>query len=148
MTTALFMLRCMKLGLSIADLALLNNWEGRIEHGTVFEEVLAGLLHLDYEALAVRPLAIDIENGAALAVGFQFLRGQVSQVFHYLLRFAGRLLGRVVEQGVKQADKQVLVQLRAEKLLESEIGVGIHVFLVFMFFHNCFVFEMMAQSYE
>ena len=51
----------------VASPVLLDNREGGIEHATVFEEVLTGLLHFHDELLAVLALAVDIEDGTALA---------------------------------------------------------------------------------
>ena len=41
-----------------------------------------------------------------------------------------------IEQGIEETDEQVLVHLRAEQLLEAEVGIGVYVSFLFFVYHS------------
>ena len=77
------------------------------------------LLHLDDELLALLVLAIDIEDGLAVDVArAKMFAVEIRDVPDDFM---------TVEKRIEEADEQVFVHLRAEQLLETEVGVGIDI---------------------
>ena len=75
-----------KIKIPNAFLALILNRKGGIEHASVLEKLLLSLLHLNDERLALLVLAVDIEDGTAVAIAItQILTIKVSKIPHYFL---------------------------------------------------------------
>jgi hypothetical protein len=89
---------------------------------------LVGTLHLYYKVGAVLRETINIEHGTSIAkIGPKAFCVEVIKIDD---RFSVS-----VKQGIEKADKEVLVWCRSEELLEPEVGVGIHKYLV-VILHN------------
>ena len=98
---------------------LLADGEGGVIDAAVLEELLLALLHLHQEVLPLLVLAIHVEHGTAVVfLRAQTLRVEVGDVPHHFLP---------VQQRVEEADEQLLVDFRTEQLLESEVGIKVHV---------------------
>ena len=103
-----------------STLCLFANGEGRLIYGAVLEKLLIHVLHLHYELLALVALTIYIEYGTACIGTVAKLLGiKIRDVLNVLL---------AVKHGVQKADKQLLVELRAEQALKAEICMWIDVF--------------------
>ncbi len=112
----------LQLVVPVAAPGLFADGECGIEHATVLEKLLLGLLHLNQELLATVVLAIDIENSLAVKLlRAQLLAVQVGQGGDDLL---------TGQQRVQETAQQLLVNLRAEQFLESKVGIEIDVSLV------------------
>ena len=107
---------------------LLADGVGSIVDAAVLEVVLLGFLHLDDKAPAVVRLAIDIEHGPAVSVA-------VAQMFAVEVLHIHYLTLAAAEQGIEEANQQVLVQFGAKQLLEPEVGVRVDVSLVYVCSH-------------
>ncbi len=116
--------------------SLLAYGEGGVEEGTVFEELLEGVLHLHDELLAVLVLAIDIEYG--LAVGIHVTHMLAVEEMHV----SDDLLS--VEQRVEEIDEQILVGRGAEYALEAKVGEQTYVpfFRLSHSLSGCFAFKI------
>ena len=109
----------LQLEVPVASHGLLPDGERGIVDAAVLEVVLLGLLHLDDELLALLVLAVDVEDGLAVDVACaEMFVVEVGDVADDLM---------TVEQGIEETDEQVLVHLRAEELLEAEVGVWVDV---------------------
>lgn len=110
---------------------LLADGEGGVVHATILEELLLTLLHLHQEMLTLLVHAIYVEHRTAVVLlRAQVLRVQVGDLADLL---------PPVQQGVQEADEQLLVRLRAEQSLEREVGVKIDVSLVNAFRAHSFL---------
>ena len=98
---------------------MILNREGRIEYTPVLKELLLSLLHLNDERLSLLVLAIDIEDGTAIAIAItKALTIKIGKIPNYLL---------AIEERIEETNEQILVERCAEQLLESEVGIGIDV---------------------
>ena len=119
--------------------SLLTYWSRGIVDTAVLEESLLGLLHLNDEAAAVPGHAVDVEYRAAVSVAVaKVLAVEILDVLYLMLA--------VVEQGIEETDEQILVHLSAEKLLETEVGIRIDVFLCCIACHNRLAFIFSAAK--
>lgn len=59
------------------------------------------------------------------------LRIQIGHILHRLL---------TEQQRIEETDEQALVHYRTEKQLEAEIGIGVHVFVLYTFCSHSEVF--------
>ena len=121
--------------------SLLTDWISGIVDAAVLEILLLRFLHLHDDAATVRQLTIDIKHSLAVSEALaQMLVVQVGEA---------RNLKLVLKQGVKETDQQILVQLRAEQFLESEVCVRINVPFADFHFHclfSFFFFQMIFHS--
>jgi len=102
-----------------ALLALRTDGERRVIDRAVLEPLQLCLLHLDDDLVALLVLAINIEYGApVLLCVAQQLVGQQCEALDDL---------SPLQQGVDKVERQVLVGLRAEEVLEAVVGVGIYI---------------------
>ena len=94
-------------------LCLFAYGERRIIYSAVFEELIVYILHLHNELLSLVVLAINIEDGTASinSVAKLFLV-KIRDILHVLL---------AMKHSVQKADEQLLVKLRAEQALKTEI---------------------------
>ena len=113
----------------VSPLALFLDGKGGVVEASVLEELLFPALHLNQDLLAPLVLAIHVEHG--LAVGLAD-----AEVFRVEVRERTHLLFSL-EQAVDEADEQVFVHLRSEKLLEPEVRIRVHVavFVEYPVFH-------------
>ena len=94
-------------------LCLFAYGERRIIYSAVLEELMVYILHLHNEHLFLVVLAIHVEDGAAgIHAVAQLLGVKVRHVLHVLF---------AMKHGVQKADEQLLVKLRAEQALKTEI---------------------------
>ena len=94
-------------------LCLFAYGERRIIYSAVLEELMVYILHLHNELLSLVVLAINIEDGTASinSVAKLFLV-KIRDILHVLL---------AMKHSVQKADEQLLVKLRAEQALKTEI---------------------------
>lgn len=103
-------------------LALVVDGLGGVIDGSVLEEGLPGVLHLDDELVVGGGVAIDVEIVGAGA-------DDVADAFDVFVVEVGD--GVVAtDEGVEETDEEVLVLLGAEELLEAEIDEGVEVAFV------------------
>ena len=110
---------------------LLTDGVGGVVDAAVLEVKLLCLLHLDDDAATVCQTAIDIKDGLAVY-------DALAQVLGIHVGEVGDL-GLVVEQRIEETDQQILVQFRAEQLLEPKVGVRVDVPLADFHFHFLFL---------
>ena len=89
-------------------------------YGAVFVELLIDVLHFDNDSRALVSGAINVEDGTSLT----FTRAEVLTVLERYIRYDAF----AVKNGVEEADKQFLVELRAEDTLESEVCQWVDIF--------------------
>ena len=110
-----------------AFLPLILYRESSVEYTPVLEELLLGLLHLNDERLALLVLAVDIEDGTAVAIAIaEVLAIEIGKITHHFLAF---------EERVEEANQQILVKGSSEQLLKAEVRVGIDIFTFSHFFY-------------
>ena len=115
-----------------SSLRLLTYWERGVVYGAVLEELLVHVLHLHDELLSTVVLAVHVEHCASCVHAVAELLGvEVRDLLHVLLS---------AEHGVEEALQQLLVELRAEQPLESEVGMRVYV----SFHHKCRIFDAVA----
>ena len=75
---------------------------------------------VDDETAVIRRLAIDIEDGTAVAV-------TIAEVFAVQVLHVDDLLLRPYSHSIQERDEQVFVHLSTEEPLETEVGVGVDI---------------------
>ena len=96
-----------------STLCLFAYGECRIIYSAVLEELLVYILHLHNELLALVVLAINIKDGtASISTIAKLLRIKIRDILHVLL---------AMKHSVQKADEQLLVKLRTEQALKTEI---------------------------
>ena len=114
--------------------SLLANGCCGIVDASVLEVCLLCLLHLNDEPAAVLCQTVYVEYGAAVAIAFAEVLAV--QILHVL-----NLLCTVIEKGIKETDKQVLVHLGTKQFLEAEICIRIDVSLSCVVSHKIIFFK-------
>ena len=69
---------------------MILNREGRIEYAPILKELLLSLLDLNDERLSLLVLAIDIEDGTAIAIA-QILTIKIGKIPNYFLAIEERV---------------------------------------------------------
>ena len=98
---------------------LLTDWESGVIDAPVLEVLLLAALHLHKYLLATLILAIYIEHGAAVTFRrTQMLGVEIIKVAYHFL---------AAKQAVDETYQKFLVYFRAEKHLETEVGIRIDI---------------------
>ena len=99
------------------------------------------LLHLNDETASILGHTIDIKHRSAVAIAIaQILTVQILNILNLPLA--------VIEKGVEKTDKQILVHLRTEQLLEAEVGIWVYESLPCIVCHKQIPFKFQMQRYK